>query len=184
MCFWNGKKAGFCWGFFSNCLTTKKGLNWSQFATFFFFLSLPPQESSTNVPILKCLLLSLSDTAYVRVFISDVNDNEPAFAQSAYEVDTDEDADVGFAVLTVSANDGDEGATPHYILYHAWQVQQISKYDPWLISSIKHDVNVVHQRYINIKYGPVNPVKTMMHDGCTKYDMHMRSRGASASNMS
>ncbi|XP_019740005.1 neural-cadherin [Hippocampus comes] len=50
-----------------------------------------------------------SDTAYVRVFISDVNDNEPAFAQSAYEVDTDEDADVGFAVLTVSANDGDEG---------------------------------------------------------------------------
>ncbi|XP_077376416.1 neural-cadherin isoform X1 [Festucalex cinctus] len=50
-----------------------------------------------------------SDTAYVRVFISDVNDNKPAFAQAAYEVDADEDADVGFAVLTVSANDGDEG---------------------------------------------------------------------------
>nr|XP_057932731.1 neural-cadherin isoform X2 [Doryrhamphus excisus] len=50
-----------------------------------------------------------SDTAYVRVFISDVNDNKPAFAQTAYEVDVDEDADVGFAVLTVSANDGDEG---------------------------------------------------------------------------
>ncbi|XP_037102848.1 neural-cadherin [Syngnathus acus] len=50
-----------------------------------------------------------SDTAYVRVFISDVNDNKPAFAQTAYEVDADEDADVGFAVLTVSANDGDEG---------------------------------------------------------------------------
>uniref|UniRef100_G3PMI9 Si:ch211-186j3.6 n=1 Tax=Gasterosteus aculeatus aculeatus TaxID=481459 RepID=G3PMI9_GASAC len=50
-----------------------------------------------------------SDTAYVRVFISDVNDNKPAFAQVSYEVDVDEDADVGFAVLTVSANDGDEG---------------------------------------------------------------------------
>uniref|UniRef100_UPI001CD8EB32 neural-cadherin-like n=1 Tax=Solea senegalensis TaxID=28829 RepID=UPI001CD8EB32 len=50
-----------------------------------------------------------SDTAYVRVFISDVNDNKPAFAQTSYEVDADEDADVGFAVLTVSANDGDEG---------------------------------------------------------------------------
>uniref|UniRef100_A0A4W6FY89 Si:ch211-186j3.6 n=1 Tax=Lates calcarifer TaxID=8187 RepID=A0A4W6FY89_LATCA len=50
-----------------------------------------------------------SDTAYVRVFISDVNDNKPAFAQTSYEVDVDEDADVGFAILTVSANDGDEG---------------------------------------------------------------------------
>ncbi|XP_061620755.1 neural-cadherin [Phyllopteryx taeniolatus] len=50
-----------------------------------------------------------SDTAYVRVFISDVNDNKPAFAQTTYDVDADEDADVGFAVLTVSANDGDEG---------------------------------------------------------------------------
>ncbi|KAG5849366.1 hypothetical protein ANANG_G00109570 [Anguilla anguilla] len=50
------------------------------------------------------------DTAYVRVFISDVNDNKPVFAQSVYEVSVDEDADVGFAVVTVSANDGDEGA--------------------------------------------------------------------------
>ncbi|KAK1802224.1 hypothetical protein P4O66_021889 [Electrophorus voltai] len=51
-----------------------------------------------------------SDTAYVRIFISDVNDNRPAFAQDVYEVDVDEDADVGSTVLTVSANDGDEGA--------------------------------------------------------------------------
>ncbi|KAL1007130.1 hypothetical protein UPYG_G00082410 [Umbra pygmaea] len=51
-----------------------------------------------------------SDTAYVRVFISDVNDNKPVFAQTVYEIDVDEDADVGFAVLTVSANDEDEGA--------------------------------------------------------------------------
>ncbi|MBN3309830.1 CADN protein, partial [Amia calva] len=51
-----------------------------------------------------------SDTAYVRIFISDVNDNKPVFAQNAYEVNVDEDADVGFAVVTVSANDEDEGA--------------------------------------------------------------------------
>uniref|UniRef100_A0A8C5H0I1 Neural-cadherin-like n=1 Tax=Gouania willdenowi TaxID=441366 RepID=A0A8C5H0I1_GOUWI len=50
-----------------------------------------------------------SDTAYVRVFISDVNDNKPMFAQESYEVDVDEDADIGFAIVTVSANDGDEG---------------------------------------------------------------------------
>ncbi|XP_072554765.1 neural-cadherin-like isoform X1 [Paramormyrops kingsleyae] len=51
-----------------------------------------------------------SDTAYVRIFISDVNDNKPIFVQNIYEVDVDEDADVGFAVVTVSANDEDEGA--------------------------------------------------------------------------
>ncbi|KAG2469661.1 CADN protein, partial [Polypterus senegalus] len=51
-----------------------------------------------------------SDTAYVRIFISDVNDNKPVFAQSVYEASVDEDGDVGFSVITVSANDGDEGA--------------------------------------------------------------------------
>ncbi|CAF98271.1 unnamed protein product, partial [Tetraodon nigroviridis] len=51
-----------------------------------------------------------SDTAYVRVFISDVNDNKPVFAQRLYEVGVDEDADVGLAVVTVSATDEDEGA--------------------------------------------------------------------------
>lgn len=53
--------------------------------------------------------MDFSDTAYVRIFISDVNDNKPEFAQASYEVDVNEDADVGFAILTVSANDGDEG---------------------------------------------------------------------------
>ncbi|KAI9523476.1 hypothetical protein NQZ68_027334, partial [Dissostichus eleginoides] len=51
-----------------------------------------------------------SDTAYVRVFISDVNDNKPVFSQRLYEVGVDENADVGLAVVTVSANDEDEGA--------------------------------------------------------------------------
>ncbi|CAL9697367.1 unnamed protein product [Knipowitschia caucasica] len=51
-----------------------------------------------------------SDTAYVRVFISDVNDNKPLFAQRLYEVAVDENADVGLTVVTVSANDEDEGA--------------------------------------------------------------------------
>lgn len=55
------------------------------------------------------LVILLADTAYVRVFISDVNDNKPVFAQRLYEVGVDEDADVGLAVVTVSANDEDEG---------------------------------------------------------------------------
>lgn len=44
-----------------------------------------------------------------------MNDNKPAFAQTSYEVDVDEDADVGFAILTVSAIDGDEGEC------HGWR---------------------------------------------------------------
>ncbi|XP_053575240.1 neural-cadherin-like [Bombina bombina] len=50
-----------------------------------------------------------SDTAYVRIFISDVNDNKPSFTQSAYYVNVDEDKEVGSIVVTVSANDQDEG---------------------------------------------------------------------------
>ncbi|XP_060644294.2 neural-cadherin-like [Anolis sagrei] len=50
-----------------------------------------------------------SDTAYVRVFISDVNDNKPSFTKNVYEVNVDEDQDVGSTVITVSANDEDEG---------------------------------------------------------------------------
>ncbi|PIO31152.1 hypothetical protein AB205_0179680, partial [Aquarana catesbeiana] len=50
-----------------------------------------------------------TDTAYVRIFISDVNDNPPTFAQSTYYVSVDEDQDVGTVVATVSASDPDEG---------------------------------------------------------------------------
>ncbi|KAK2909682.1 hypothetical protein Q8A73_007397 [Channa argus] len=51
-----------------------------------------------------------TDTAYVRIFITDVNDNAPAFAQLVYEVSVEEDKEVGFVLITVTANDEDEGA--------------------------------------------------------------------------
>ncbi|XP_060100312.1 neural-cadherin-like [Heteronotia binoei] len=51
-----------------------------------------------------------TDTAYVRIFISDVNDNAPAFPHSVYEISVDEDKDVGYVVLTATANDKDEGS--------------------------------------------------------------------------
>ncbi|XP_056381620.1 neural-cadherin-like isoform X2 [Hyla sarda] len=50
-----------------------------------------------------------SDTAYVRIFIIDVNDNQPSFTRRAYFVSVDEDQDVGSVVVIVSANDPDEG---------------------------------------------------------------------------
>eukprot|EP00062_Callorhinchus_milii_P003975 gi/632942725/ref/XP_007886565.1/ PREDICTED: neural-cadherin-like [Callorhinchus milii] len=51
-----------------------------------------------------------TDTAYVRIFISDVNDNAPIFPQDVYEISVEEDKDVGFVVITAPANDEDEGA--------------------------------------------------------------------------
>ncbi|XP_023773928.1 neural-cadherin-like, partial [Cyanistes caeruleus] len=51
-----------------------------------------------------------TDTAYVRIFVSDVNDNAPAFPRSVYEVSIDEDRDVGSPVVTATADDKDEGA--------------------------------------------------------------------------
>ena len=59
--------------------------------------------------LIFCRSVILADTAYVRVFISDVNDNKPLFAQRLYEVGVDENADVGLTVVAVSANDEDEG---------------------------------------------------------------------------
>ncbi|MBN3295370.1 CADN protein, partial [Amia calva] len=51
-----------------------------------------------------------TDTAYLRIFVTDVNDNAPAFPQPIYEISVEEDKDVGFIVMTVTANDEDEGA--------------------------------------------------------------------------
>ncbi|KAM8870426.1 neural-cadherin isoform 2-T2 [Spinachia spinachia] len=51
-----------------------------------------------------------TDTAYVRIFVTDVNDNAPAFSRPAYEVSVEEDEEVGFVLITVTANDEDEGA--------------------------------------------------------------------------
>ncbi|XP_066434973.1 neural-cadherin-like [Eleutherodactylus coqui] len=51
-----------------------------------------------------------TDTAYVRIFVSDVNDNAPMFPQQKYETSVEEDKDVGYVVMTVSAIDEDEGA--------------------------------------------------------------------------
>ncbi|KAM6102160.1 neural-cadherin-like isoform 6-T6 [Theristicus caerulescens] len=57
-----------------------------------------------------------TDTAYVRIFVSDVNDNTPAFPQSVYEVSIDEDRDVGSPVVTATAVDEDEGILPTTVL--------------------------------------------------------------------
>lgn len=76
------------------------------------------RRASTGWPINEgaqedCVIINLSvlpsDTAYVRIFITDVNDNAPAFAQPVYEVSVEEDKEVGFVLITVTANDEDEG---------------------------------------------------------------------------
>ncbi|KAM9308429.1 neural-cadherin-like [Gastrophryne carolinensis] len=58
-----------------------------------------------------------TDTAFMRIFVNDVNDNAPMFPLQKYETSVEEDKDVGFVVLTVSAVDQDEGASTK-IRYH------------------------------------------------------------------
>lgn len=41
--------------------------------------------------------------------MADVNDNAPTFPRSVYEVSVEEDKEVGFVIITVTANDHDEG---------------------------------------------------------------------------
>ncbi|KAJ3596034.1 hypothetical protein NHX12_002443, partial [Muraenolepis orangiensis] len=76
----------------------------------------------------QLVVLTDRDSAYVRVFISGVNDNKPVLVQRLYQVAVDEKADVGvvmvtvryqvavdekadvgLAMVTVSANDQDDG---------------------------------------------------------------------------
>ncbi|KAK7877736.1 hypothetical protein WMY93_030550 [Mugilogobius chulae] len=54
--------------------------------------------------------VNVTDSAYVRVFVADVNDNAPRFEKPVYEVSVEEDQEVGFGLITVTATDQDEGA--------------------------------------------------------------------------
>ncbi|XP_077867293.1 neural-cadherin-like, partial [Saccoglossus kowalevskii] len=51
-----------------------------------------------------------SDTAAVRIVVSDVNDNAPAFDSTEFYATVEEDRETGFAITTVTATDEDEGA--------------------------------------------------------------------------
>lgn len=55
-----------------------------------------------------------SATASVVVVIQDVNDNDPVFAMSGYDVELAEDEPPGTPVVTVSATDADEDNRLHY----------------------------------------------------------------------
>ncbi|XP_006818278.2 neural-cadherin-like [Saccoglossus kowalevskii] len=51
-----------------------------------------------------------SDTAAVRIVVSDINDNAPAFDSTEFYATVEEDRETGFAITTVTATDEDEGA--------------------------------------------------------------------------
>uniref|UniRef100_A0A674HEQ5 Protocadherin gamma-A4 n=1 Tax=Taeniopygia guttata TaxID=59729 RepID=A0A674HEQ5_TAEGU len=52
-------------------------------------------------------------TARIRVTVLDVNDNAPVFSQAEYTVRVPEDVPVGSVLVTVTANDADEGPNGH-----------------------------------------------------------------------
>lgn len=50
---------------------------------------------------------SLTDTASLNVTVNNINDNTPAFGQSAYTFTVSNTAAVGFTVGSIAATDGD-----------------------------------------------------------------------------
>ncbi|NWV36748.1 PCDG7 protein, partial [Grantiella picta] len=56
---------------------------------------------------------ALTGTARIRVTVVDANDNAPVFSQSEYTVRVPEDVPVGSVLVTVMANDADEGLNGH-----------------------------------------------------------------------
>ncbi|XP_039592498.1 neural-cadherin [Polypterus senegalus] len=94
-----------------------------------------------------------TDTAYLRILVTDVNDNAPVFPQSVYEVSLGEDEDVGFVVITVTANDEDEGANAK-IWYQitSGNVKGIFGVEPDTgIIYITHCLNYEHEQHYELK---------------------------------
>ena len=52
---------------------------------------------------------NLSSSATVRVSVADINDQQPTFPQSEYQVSVSEDEEANFVILTTAATDGDVG---------------------------------------------------------------------------
>ncbi|NWV16633.1 PCDG7 protein, partial [Origma solitaria] len=56
---------------------------------------------------------ALTGTARIRVTVVDANDNAPVFSQSEYTVRVPEDVPVGSTLVTITANDADDGLYGH-----------------------------------------------------------------------
>lgn len=63
----------------------------------------------------------------MRIFITDVNDNAPAFSQPVYEISVEEDKEVGYVVITVTANDEDEGKNIDCCYKNSTRIITVSK---------------------------------------------------------
>ncbi|XP_042841474.1 protocadherin beta-15-like isoform X2 [Panthera tigris] len=67
-----------------------------------------------------------SGTAQVRIFVLDVNDNAPEFAQTLYQVQVPENSPVGTLVVKVSARDLDTGTYGEISYSYFYSSQEIS----------------------------------------------------------
>ncbi|XP_066290641.1 neural-cadherin-like [Branchiostoma lanceolatum] len=77
----------------------------------FYLLEVKAEDGAVSDRVeLSNVNIPNSREAYVRISISDVNDNAPTFPRTQYQASVDEDKDVGYSVVTLTANDEDEGA--------------------------------------------------------------------------
>lgn len=95
--------------------------------------------------------LSSELRAKVQVEVQDANDHTPTFQQSSYEILVNESVPVGTSVLTVSAQDGDEGENG-YITYSISSLQappfRINQFTGAITTTEQLDFDFSHDSFV------------------------------------
>lgn len=96
---------------------------------------------------------SLTSTSSVSVTVKDINDNAPAFSESAYMVEVPEDTSPGSVVLQVVASDRDEGANGAvwYSFNHSSDFFTIAKASGNISTTRKLDFETIQNYTLTIR---------------------------------
>ncbi|NXX36977.1 PCDGA protein, partial [Nicator chloris] len=105
-------------------------------------------------------------TARIRVTVVDANDNAPVFSQAEYTVRVAEDVPVGSVLVTVTANDADEGLNGH-VKYSLKKVSDMASE----IFRLDYDTGeITLLRSLDFEEGDSYELEVQAHDGGGLFD--------------
>ncbi|XP_066128851.1 protocadherin gamma-A8 isoform X2 [Saccopteryx bilineata] len=104
-----------------------------------------------------------SSTVHIRVTVMDMNDNAPVFAQPIYQVTVPENVPPGTQLLTVRANDPDEGANGE-VAYKFWKISEKQ--------------SLLFQ--LNENTGEISTAKSLDYEECAFYEMEIQAEDVGA----